>query len=145
MTGLRLGQSVTARKTLKWINRSANKIGTGVKNATATSKGSSQTIGAVVGAGLGAAAKTPFTIGGKILTNVGKNIGTATAVGAQNLGSKITGGAIPAKPMPPKIKQRIATIGTVGGFAMDASLHQPKVDPINDHSGDIWDALQKKY
>lgn len=98
------------------------------------------------------------SVGGSIKKRVVKPAGelaASTAKSAKNLGEIAVNNVVAItppgknlgvtkKPMPPGIKRKITAGLTVGGYALDASAFSPKIDPINDYSGDVWQSLQSK-
>ncbi len=99
-----------------------------------------------VGSATGKAIKAPFVVAGRAAKNVAGGLGRAAGAKAQNMfantgvGQKL---GVPNKAVNPAVKRRLGAAVVVGGAALDATMFTPKVDPANDHSGGVWDALNR--
>ena len=102
--------------------------------------------------GLGfAAAKTvgfaPKMLGkalGSVASGTSKIIGDVTKTQAHNLVARTERGkaiGMQVKKMSPTTVKRIGTGMAVTGALGDATMYSPKVDPVNDRSGSVWEAL----
>lgn len=107
-----------------------------------------KTVGTLVGKGVRNTISGVVGGVGKAVSGTANTIGTVTKNTMQNSFAKTDLGKqvkVPTKQMPPEVKKRIAATTTVVGAGFDVSMHNPTSDPINDKSGKVWDALQKKY
>jgi hypothetical protein len=75
--------------------------------------------------------------GGKAIADYAKT-GTRNIIADTKLGKDL---GIPKAQVNPASLRTKAVVGGVAGAALDASFHTPKVDPVNDMSGDVWKAL----
>lgn len=97
---------------------------------------------AVIGTGVGAVKMV-----GKSIAGVGGGTAKLAKAKVQNalagtkLGKELK---VPTAVVPKSTTARLAGAATITGAAFDASMYTPKVDPANDRSGDVWNALQKR-
>lgn len=86
---------------------------------------------------------------GSAIGSAASAVGVNAAKGVQNtVANTGLGKGLGVKPtaIDPKISKRakmvVPALGFAAGAAADVGMFQPKVDPANDKSGDVWGALQ---
>lgn len=139
------------RETLKTIEKCAElaRTATNVENVLVK-----QSFLGLVAEGAGALVRGVAGLAGKAVSATGgAAVSGAKAVGnvvANKVSSTGIGQAlgVPAKPITPEtvaVGSRLKRVGAgtvaLGSAGLDVASFQPKVDPINDKSGDVWSAL----